>query len=1121
MRILYNTQGKSDETITIEKSDSLTDGSFIFSNTQSQNLNIIDLRSLESGVGMFQNSNLSSSTLEDIARTIKTHTDGGTHIINLGNNVDDNVVATVTGKGWNVKSVKTQGGEKYSGCLTVDDVKLVDANYKTTDVVNGVWIENLDDLTDGYHMFHDSYNLITFATDLPNLTEAISMFEGCVNLTSFDVDLPSLTDGRYMFIQNYNLKSFSSDLSSLTNGDGMFYRCLALTSFNSELPSLESGDWMFYACSLGVDSIVRIANSLPLQWKSEIHIGNLGESINPRIVEACELMGMKGWTVKYGKDDVYNQQYITSNKYDGCKTTDEVTNVNPNLESDVQNGFWIHPFKDLTDGGSLFYANRSINNFCADLSSLKYGGRMFYSMNGSEVESLINFCSSMPNLIDGESMFGCDTMLKSFKGGLKYLTNGFEMFYDCTALSVFNEKLTSLTNGAAMFRNCTSLSELNFNLQNMVDGSNMFNVNRASHTSFKGKLTSLIQGHSMFKNRLRSFDGDLSSLEIGKDMFRGCCLDKKSIKNIASSIKQLPVNPSWTYPTEYYTAQNYTGDQSWWPGSWNDSNRGIITLGIDSRLEADSEIQDYLKQIRAKNWTVEEEYNEIGSDNKIKYINCTKPLDVSTVEPNYKTVDVINGIWSEPLPKLRDGNSEENQKGMFQENADLVSFNTDLSSLTNGQKMFYSCSNLTSFNGDLSSLKDGSQMFDNCSKLTSFASDLCSLKDGKRMFYVCTALTSFTSELHNLNNGSYMFNACSNLTTFTSDLPSLTDNSWGMFQGCSSLTSFSSDLSSLDDGYYMFYNCTALTSFSSDLPSLRIGTWMFQGCSALTSFTSNLSSLEDGLYMFQDCDKLNSFNSDLPSLTNGRYMFYSSGLESFSSNLSSLKNGLRMFYGCSALTSFTSNLSSLTNGYDMFRKCSSLTSFNSNLSSLDDGYYMFDGCSALTSFSSDLPSLTHGYEMFYNCTALTSFSSDLPSLTNGYQMFCNCSNLTSFTSNLSNLTNGDSMFSDCELNAESIQHIADTINDLKSQGETGKIHIGYADDVPSIILYESGEILTNKGWTVYFKGVKWEQLEYGPYDVVKKLGYIPDASSWNDEIYIPNNLIITEITVKGEMINNE
>jgi hypothetical protein len=73
----------------------------------------------------------------------------------------------------------------------------------------------------------------------------------------------------------------------------------------------------------------------------------------------------------------------------------------------------------------------------------------------------------------------------------------------------------------------------------------------------------------MFKNRLRSFDGDLSSLEIGKDMFSGCCLDKKSVKKIASSIKllpakilpenKLPENFSWTYPAEYDAAQNYNG----------------------------------------------------------------------------------------------------------------------------------------------------------------------------------------------------------------------------------------------------------------------------------------------------------------------------------------------------------------------------------------------------------------------------------------------------------------------------------------------------------------------------------------------------------------------------------
>jgi hypothetical protein len=99
----------------------------------------------------------------------------------------------------------------------------------------------------------------------------------------------------------------------------------------------------------------------------------------------------------------------------------------------------------------------------------------------------------------------------------------------------------------------------------------------------------------MFKNRLRSFDGNLSALEIGKYMFSGCCLDKKSIKKIASSIKRLSTNPSWSEPDEYKAAIDYEGDSArWWKPSWGVENRGVITLGIDSRLNNDGEVKNYL-----------------------------------------------------------------------------------------------------------------------------------------------------------------------------------------------------------------------------------------------------------------------------------------------------------------------------------------------------------------------------------------------------------------------------------------------------------------------------------------------------------------------------------------------
>lgn len=38
---------------------------------------------------------------------------------------------------------------KYMGCKTVDDVKVIDPDYLTNDIIFGVWEESLADLTDG------------------------------------------------------------------------------------------------------------------------------------------------------------------------------------------------------------------------------------------------------------------------------------------------------------------------------------------------------------------------------------------------------------------------------------------------------------------------------------------------------------------------------------------------------------------------------------------------------------------------------------------------------------------------------------------------------------------------------------------------------------------------------------------------------------------------------------------------------------------------------------------------------------------------------------------------------------------------------------------------------------
>ena len=162
---------------------------------------------------------------------------------------------------------------------------------------------------------------------------------------------------------------------------------------------------------------------------------------------------------------------------------------------------------------------------------------------------------------------------------------------------------------------------------------------------------------------------------------------------------------------------------------------------------------------------------------------------------------------------------------VFSKRMGISVFESDLSSLTNGNAMFNNCNDLTSFKSDLSSLTKGSRMFGNCTNLTNFNIVLSSLTDGSSMFINCRALTKFNSDLSSLTNGSNMFYHCISLTEFSGDLSSLKNGS-GMFDQ-TQLSSFTSKLSSLEDGSNMFgYNCNldaiSVCNIFTSLPVLDI-----------------------------------------------------------------------------------------------------------------------------------------------------------------------------------------------------------------------------------------------------------------------------------------------------------
>ena len=118
---------------------------------------------------------------------------------------------------------------------------------------------------------------------------------------------------------------------------------------------------------------------------------------------------------------------------------------------------------------------------------------------------------------------------------------------------------------------------------------------------------------------------------------------------------------------------------------------------------------------------------------------------------------IKNGVCEEYLCDLEDGNlNSEWLEGMFRDSKSLVTFNSDLTSITKAKSMFFRCPNLKSFNSDLRNLTNGYDMFNECRNLETFNSNLSSLTHGAQMF-TYTSLSSFTLDMNKLIMGANMF----------------------------------------------------------------------------------------------------------------------------------------------------------------------------------------------------------------------------------------------------------------------------------------------------------------------------------------------------------------------------
>lgn len=435
--------------------------------------------------------------------------------------------------------------------------------------------------------------------------------------------------------------------------------------------------------------------------------------------------------------------------------TDKIENGLSLMYSNTALSYWYGDLSSLTNGERMFHYCTNLTAFRGNLDSLTNGDYMF--SNCTKLESFTqdsNLPIDLSFLRDGSYMFCQCVNLPSFTSTLSSLSNGYLMFGSCSKLATFRSDLNSLDYGNYMFEGCSNLKTFDTDLSYLVNASNMF-YNCSNLESFNSKLSSLTHGGCMFQGcyKLSQFNSDLSSLLEGAYMFYGCVLDAPSVQNIALTINKI-------------------------------STGGQFHIGVSSSIVNNAQVKRDLGLIKHKGWNIfVNGSNGTNSYTLPKYAGCTTAAEIATKDANYKTNNIVNGVCTEHLPDLVSAYVRE-AEGLFYDCSNLISFNADLSSLTNGYWMFYGCSNLTSFTSNLSNLTDGLQMFMDCLALTSFTSDLPNLTNGQFMFLNCPNLTSFDCNgLSNLTNGEGMFSNCASLTSFSSDLSSLTNGEW-MFSYC-------------------------------------------------------------------------------------------------------------------------------------------------------------------------------------------------------------------------------------------------------------------------------------------------------------------------------------------------
>lgn len=260
-------------------------------------------------------------------------------------------------------------------------------------------------------------------------------------------------------------------------------------------------------------------------------------------------------------------------KYEHCTTVDEMKKVKENYQDDLFGDEWNYNLPLLKNATSLFYNNKKIKKFNADISSLTNGQTMFYN-----------------------------STLEEFSLPLDSLTSGYYMFRGTKLHTFHTTNLNNLTNAQSMFYGVfLNIDTWTYDLPNVTNGEWGFPGGNLKIKQWKGNLNKLSNGYNMFNNQqtLFSFESDLPQLSRADGFMSGTILNKQSALRVLTTIPKytsgthnltIGIHIDNQFDEDIIAAINSANDNGWnvtnqWNG--NGTKDEIINPAIKEKLQTD------------------------------------------------------------------------------------------------------------------------------------------------------------------------------------------------------------------------------------------------------------------------------------------------------------------------------------------------------------------------------------------------------------------------------------------------------------------------------------------------------------------------------------------------------